>query len=166
MSEILLRQLKHDGFCYRHHPTQLVAQLPAGFVLLSPRATPIWDYRKTWRAENDVYHYCWFGRWFNLLEVVDPSGNLLELYAHIASPISLADGEVSYIDYELDVTSIHGPRLVDEDEFAEAVETYGYSAELQAQCYAAAADALALVKRWQAGLPPEQALAQIDAMGA
>lgn len=165
MREITLRQLKHDGFCYRHHPTQLVAQLPAGLVLLSPRATPIWDYRKTWQAENDVYHYCWFGRWFNLLEVIGPGGTLLELYAHIASPISLADGVVSYIDYELDVTSIDGPRLVDEDEFAEAVEQYGYSAELQQRCHAAATEALALVERWRAGLPSEEALAQIDGIG-
>ena len=166
MKEITLRQLKHDGFCYRHHPIRLVAHLPDGLVLFSPRGTVGWKGETSWTSSNDSYQYFWFGRWFNLLEVVDPSGNLLELYAHIAGPVVLSDGEVSYIDYELDVTSIDGPRLVDEDEFAEAVEKYGYSAELQARCYAAAADALALVKRWQAGLPPEQALAQIDGMGA
>ncbi|MBI3957185.1 MAG: DUF402 domain-containing protein [Chloroflexi bacterium] len=166
MRDITLRQLKHDGFCYRHHPTQLVAQLPTGFVLLSPRATLIWDHRRMWRAKNDVYHYCWYDRWFNLLEVVDPDGHLLEIYAHIASPVELRDGVARYIDYELDVTSIDGPRLVDEDEFAEAVEKYGYPAELQARCYAAAAEAHALVQRWQAGLPPKAALAQINGIGA
>lgn len=165
MEVINLRQLKHDGHCYRHHLTQLVARLPEGLVLMSPRKTQIWDHRRSWQAENDVYHYFWYDRWFSLLEVVDPAGNLLELYAHIASPVVLSDGEVSYIDYELDVTSIDGPRLVDEDEFAEAVEQYGYSAELQARCYAAAADALTVMQRWQPGLPPAQALAQIDGMG-
>lgn len=164
--ELNLRQLKHDGLCYRHHPVQLVAQLPTGFVLLSPRETPIWDYRRIYRGENDVYQYCWFGRWFNLLEIIDPDGNLLELYAHIASPVTLGTDGVSYIDYELDVSKTDGPaQLVDEDEFAEAVGRYGYSSELQARCYAAAAEALTLVKRWRAGLPPEEALAQIDGIG-
>jgi protein associated with RNAse G/E len=166
VKEILLRQLKHDGVCYRHHLTQLVAQLPAGLVLLSPRKTEIWDSRRSWQAENDVYHYGWYDRWYNLLEVVDPDDKLLEVYVHIASPIALADGVVSYIDYELDVTSLDGPRLVDEDEFAEAVEKYGYSTELQERCYTAAAEALAFVGRWQVGLPPEEALAQIDGIGA
>ncbi|MFZ1756669.1 MAG: DUF402 domain-containing protein [Caldilineaceae bacterium] len=165
MTEILLRQLKHNGVCYRRHPTQLVAHLPEGLVLFSPQKTEIWDSRGSWQAENDVYHYCWYDRWFNLLEVVDPVRKLLEVYVHIASPISLAGNEISYIDYELDATSVDGPRLVDEDEFAEAAEKYGYTAELQARCYAAAATALVLVDRWQPGLPPEQALAQIDGMG-
>ncbi|HRJ40960.1 MAG: DUF402 domain-containing protein [Caldilineaceae bacterium] len=165
MKELNLRQLKHDGVCYRHHPTQLVAHLPDGLVLFSPRGTVGWKGETSWTASNDAYHYCWYDRWYNLLEFVDPVGNLLELYAHIASPVVLSDGEVSYIDYELDVTNIDGPRLVDEDEFVEAVEKYGYSAELQARCYAVAAEALTLVARWQPGLPPEQALAQIAGIG-
>jgi len=125
VQEINLRQLKHDGHCYRHHLTQLVAQLPEGLVLISPRKTQIWDSRRSWQAENDVYHYFWYGRF--------------------ASPVVVGGGEISYIDYELDVTSIDGPRLVDEEEFAEAVERYGYSPELQAQCYTAAAEAAAQI---------------------
>lgn len=166
MNEILLRQLKHDGHCYRHHLTQLVARLPQGLVLISPRKTQIWDHRRSWQAENDVYHYFWYDRWINLLEVIDPNGQVIEVYVHIASPVEVGDGEISYIDYELDVTNLDGPRLVDEDEFAEAVEKYNYSSKLQDQCYAAAKEALALVADWQPGLPPKQALAQIVGIGA
>jgi protein associated with RNAse G/E len=165
MKEILLRQLKHDGSCYRWHPAQVVYEAADGFVLRTPRGTSIRNVKDEWPAFFDSYRYFWYGRWYTLLVLFDASAELVELYVDIAGPVRFTDGVVSYIDYELDVTSIDGPRLVDEDEFAEAVEKYGYSTELQAQCYAAAAEALALVARWQVGLSPEQALAQIDGMG-
>lgn len=161
MSEILLRQLKHDGTCYRHQRMFVKAALPAGFVLAMPRGATGWTGERSWIAPYDSRQFFWPNRWFNLLELYDGEGNLAELYAHIASPAIFAGGEVSYIDYELDVTSIDGPRVVDEDEFAEAVEKYGYSAKLRAQCYAAAAEALALVRRWRADLPVDEALAQV-----
>jgi len=165
VKEILLRQLKHDGECYRHQPMRLVAELPTGFVLSMPRGATGWTGARAWVASYDSLHYFWYDRWYNVLELYDAEGELAELYAHIATPARLADGTVSYIDYELDVTSIDGPRLVDEDEFAEAVEKYDYSPELQARCYAAAEEALALVLNWRVGLPPAEALAQINGIG-
>lgn len=165
MKEILLRQLKHDGSCYRWHPAQVAYEAADGFVLHTPRGTSIRNVKDEWPAQFDSYRYFWYGRWYTLLVLLDASEKLIEVYVDIAGPVGFADDVVSYIDYELDVTSIDGPRLVDEDEFAEAVEKYGYSAELQARCYAAAADALTIVEHWQPGLPPAQALAQINGMG-
>ncbi len=165
MAEILLRQLKHDGSCYRWHPAQVVYKAADGFVLRTPKGTSIRNVKDEWPARFDSYRYFWYGRWYTLLVLLDESAKPVELYVDIAGPVRFEDSVVSYIDYELDVTSIDGPRLVDEDEFAEAVEKYGYSAELQARCYAAAEEALALVARWQVGLPPQEALAQIDGMG-
>ena len=165
MREILLRQLKHDGSCYRWHPAQVVYEAADGFVLRTERGTAISNAQSEWPARFDSYRYFWYGRWYTLLVLLDASEKLLEVYVDIAGPVRFADGVVSYIDYELDVTSIDGPRLVDEDEFAEAIEKYGYSAELQARCYAAAEEALALVAGWRAGLPPADALAQVNGIG-
>ena len=154
MREISLRQLKHDGHCYRRYQCQVISRQAEGFVLFAPRGTVVWGVEKSWTARYDLFKYLWFGRWYNLSELFDADGQAVEVYADIASPVDFTNGVVHYTDYELDVTSIDGPRLVDEDEFAEAVEKYGYSAELQARCYTAAEEALALVTHWQPGLPP------------
>lgn len=166
MTEISLQMLKHDGSCYRHHPAELVAHLPAGLVLLSRRGTTVWDRDKgPWQAKSDIYHYCWFDRWYNVLEVYNEAGQVEELYVHIASPVTIAGDVVRYIDYELDVTDFYGPpRLIDEDEFAEAALQYGYTPELQQHCYQAAAQAKDLVRCWQVGLPPAAALAQAPSL--
>ena len=38
--------------------------------------------------------------------------------------------------------------IIDQDEFAEAIVRYGYSAEHQAACWAAAHEALLLAESW------------------
>lgn len=162
--EITVRMHKHNGFCYRYHAGQLLAQSPEGIVIFSPAGTQVWDHRKPWQGRFDIYGYCWFDRWYNVLEVLDSQGKLVELYAHIASPVTVTEGVVSFVDYELDVVkqaaTAEPPQLVDEDEFAEAVEFHGYPVTLQKRCYRAAAEVTALLASWQVGLPPLEALQQ------
>lgn len=162
--DITVRMFKHNGFCYRHHSGQLLAQTHEGIVLFSPSGTDVWDHVKPWKGRFDIYSYCWFDRWYNVLEVFDLNGDLVELYAHIASSVTFANGVVSFTDYELDVVKMASkpgpPELVDEDEFAEAAQIHGYSAALQQRCYDAAAEAMDLLTRWQVRLPAAQALRQ------
>lgn len=164
-TEITVRMLKHNGFCYRHHIGRMLAATPAGLVICAPAGTAVWDYRNPWRGRYDVYSYCWFDRWYNVVEIFDRDDVLVEIFAHIASPATFANGVLSYIDYELDVVKLASnpgpPELVDEDEFAEAAQVHGYSAALQQRCYAAAAEAADLLARWQVGLPPARALRQL-----
>lgn len=161
---VTIRMMKHDDTCYRHHPAQLLAQTDEGVVLFSPIGTEVWDHRRTWQGTVDIRHICWFDRWYNVLEVFNSAGELVELYAHIASPATVTGTVVSFIDYELDVvkraTNPGPPQLVDEDEFAEAAQIHGYSAALRRKCYEAAAKAANLLARWQVGLPPIEALRQ------
>src|SRR5690606_20757865 len=100
-------------------------------------------------------HY-WFDRPFNLLEVFAVDGTLVEIYVNVASQPVLDGDRLTFADYELDV-SIEGdgpPRILDEDEFVEAIKRYGYSAEFQASCRAAAQDGLALAASWTPGCVP------------
>jgi protein associated with RNAse G/E len=85
-----------------------------------------------------------------LLEVYRPDGALNELYADICGPVLLVEGEVHLIDHELDVSMMAGdePRIVDQDEFAEAAEQYGYSEEFVRESYALAEELLVVLAEW------------------
>ena len=99
---------------------------------------------------NPLRGYYWPGKWINLTEVLDNAGAIIEVYINIASPLQIAGDELHYIDYELDVVKYPGQpaRIIDQDEFAEAIELYGYSAEFQAKCWQAAEEARLLADTW------------------
>jgi len=99
----------------------------------------------------DIRSYYWPGRRHTLLEVYRPTGELFELYADITSPIEIGDGQISFIDHELDVYQSAGeaPEIVDQDEFAEAAEVYGYTDEFMRQCYELAEALLDVLANWQ-----------------
>ena len=97
-----------------------------------------------------IRSYFWPGQPRTLLEVYNPDGSLYELYADVCGPVTVVEGAVHYTDHELDVSQMAGevPRIVDQDEFAEAAVTYGYSEAFQRECYEMAEALLAFVAAW------------------
>jgi protein associated with RNAse G/E len=123
----------------------------ANYVVLSyPKGTPFYGPRGGWTSNHDVRAHLWTDRHYNLCEVREPDGQLVELYVNIASPAEFLPGEVCYTDYELDVVKKpgHPAKVEDEDEFQAAIPHYGYSEAFQQTCWTAVAEALALVDSW------------------
>ena len=90
------------------------------------------------------------------MEVYAPDGRLHEVYVNIGSPVEMEEGELRFIDYELDVSRMppHAARIEDEDEFREAAVRYGYSEAFQVACYAVARETVGLADGWVArGIP-------------
>ena len=113
--------------------------------------------RGDWTMQNYIRGYYWFDRPLNLLEIFAPDGTLIQIYVNVGSPPVLDGDRLTFADYELDV-SLEGegpPRILDEDEFAAATVRYGYSAEFQAHCRAAAQAGLALAASWTPGTAPD-----------
>ena len=95
--------------------------------------------------------FFWPGKWLVLEETYTEDGTLKDLYININSPPTFGADVIEYVDYELDVAKEPGSPAVilDEDEFAEAIMTYGYSEPHQQQCWAAVQEGLALAETWQ-----------------
>ena len=124
--------------------------------------------RGDWTMKNYIRAHYWFDRPLNLLEVFAPDGTLVQIYVNVGSLPVLDGDRLTFADYELDV-SLEGdgpPRLLDEDEFAAAIERYGYSTEFQAYCRAAAQEALALAASWTPGTAPVVPPLREEAAGA
>ncbi len=149
---------KTDGTIYRSwHAT--IESLDADMIVTIAPAGSVVN-QKDGRQSVIAHHlrsYYWHAKFYNLLEVFEPDGKLVELYINIASPPTFENDILSFKDHELDVV-VNFPgkaRIIDEDEFLEAVETYQYTKEFQEQMYAAAREALELADNWVARPSPQ-----------
>lgn len=162
---ITVRSFHSDGRWYRAWETPCIFQSDAGLVTLGGPRTLV--HKADGTSYHDMYRIravYWFDRPYNLLEVFDESGNLVELYVHIASPARIVGKELHFTDYELDVVLPVGgsATIVDQDEFTLASDRYGYSPDFIASCEVACRRALALLDRWVIDAPPIVALGTQD----
>lgn len=144
---------KTDGTVYRSWYATIESMDADLIVTVSPPNQPVFDLvRKQYFTAHSLRSYYWFGKYYNLIEVFETTGELLQIYINVASPPEWTDGILKFKDHELDVSK-HPPKpaeILDEDEFAEAILKYQYSPEFQEAMYAAARESLELAENWQA----------------
>ncbi len=157
--KIHVRACKTDGTIYRSWHTTIESVDADSIVTISPAGSMVID--KTKLGDHPIKHhlrsYYWFDKFYNLIEVFDVDGRMIEIYINIASPPEFESDVMSFKDHELDVVrNMPGSaKLIDEDEFAEAVITYQYTKEFQEKMYSAANEALELANHWDAKPAPD-----------
>jgi protein associated with RNAse G/E len=151
-SPINVRAYKSDGTCYRWWTGTVEAVEPDRIVVTNPAGHRLHTPDGGWTSKWAIRAYYWPGRWYSVLEAYEPDGTLVEIYVNINSPVEIGDTQLSFTDYELDVSrELPNPaRLVDEDEFEEAALKYGYSPEFQQTCYQVAQEAIEVANNWVA----------------
>ncbi len=153
---LLVKVFKANGTCYRWWQTIVETVAPDKFSTISPLNGEVHDIRGGWKRQYVVRTFYWLQKPYNLLEIFRPNGELREIYIHIASPIVCNGHNIQFIDFELDV--VRPPHetatIIDEDEFLEAAENFGYTAEFQNTCYMIANEAVHLANSWIPGKTP------------
>lgn len=147
---------KSDDTCYRWWYATVEAVETDEVVLITPVGHQVEDIRGSYASGYVIRTYYWPNRWYSLMEVYTPNGKLDEIYVNINSPVEIEDSHIRFTDYELDVSRKppHEARIVDEDEFLEAVSKYGYSKRFQQACYQVAREAIDVANTWVAkGIP-------------
>lgn len=142
---------KTDGTVYRSWYATIESVDADSIVTISPANQPVFDHvKKQYFTKHILRSYYWHKKNYNLIEVFEITGELLEIYINVASPPEIWDNAMSFKDHELDVSK-YPPKpaeLIDEDEFTEAALKYQYSKEFQEKMYAAAREALTLAENW------------------
>jgi len=144
---------KTDGTVYRSWQAAIETLTSDMIVTIAPVGSSVFNIKgKDYPLVHHYRAYYWFDKFYNLLEVFETDGTLIHVYLNIASPPEFKNGVMSFRDHELDVSKVlpHPAKLVDEDEFAEAIVKYNYSPEFQDKMYAAAREALELAETWNA----------------
>lgn len=148
---------KSDEVCYRRFSGVIESVTPEQIVVVTQPGHRVEDIeRGFFISKYAIRSFYWPGKWYSLLEVFFADGSLYEVYVNINSPVMVDDHVLSLTDHELDVSRIppKTARLVDEDEFEEAVEKYGYSGEFIEHIYNVGQEAIDLANRWEAGKAP------------
>ena len=155
--KIQVQARKTDGTVYRSWHTMIEFVNADSIITISPAGSSVFNIKgENYPIRHHYRSYYWFDKFYNLLEIFEPSGELFHIYINVASPPEFKNGIMSFKDHELDV-SRYVPKpavLVDEDEFAEAAVRYQYSKEFQEKMYSAAEEALDLADNWQAKSVP------------
>lgn len=149
--KVWVRVYKADGSLYRSWQS-LVESVSADCVVLTNKVHDLlYVGAQLFAMEHHFRTYFWPGRRHTLLEIYKPDGRLHELYADITAPIQVVGEEIHLIDHELDVSMMagEGPRIVDQDEFAEAAVTFGYSEAFVRESYALAEELIDVLANWQ-----------------
>ena len=144
---------KTDGIVYRSWHTTIESVDADSIVTISPAGSSVFNIKgEEYPIRHHYRSYYWFDKFYNLLEIFEPGGELLHIYINVASPPEFKNGMMSFKDHELDV-SRYPPKaaeLIDEDEFAEAAVKYQYSKEFQEKMYSTAEEAIELANHWKA----------------
>ena len=149
---------KADGSIYRSWHTTIESVDTDSIVTISPAGSSVNDGKGgTHPIAHHLRSYYWLEKYYNLIEVFDPNGELVEIYINIASPPEFENGVMSFKDHELDIIKypFKTAQLIDEDEFAEAAVKYQYTQEFQDRMYAVAEETLELANTWKAGPCPD-----------
>ncbi len=151
MKDIIhIKARKSDGTVYRWWDAEIEEKSDTHLIARQRSGETVFEPENSWVSGINIRFYYWKDRHYNLMEIYSDTGEPLELYVNIASPMELKGRELSYYDYELDVIKkIDGEAiLVDEDEFSQAIKDFKYSQDFIQACYKSAEDAIDLVNRW------------------
>jgi protein associated with RNAse G/E len=93
--------------------------------------------------------YFWADRWYNVFRFREPSGELRCFYCNVNMPPQLSEGRVTFVDLDVDilVAPDFSFRVLDEEEFEENQEKYGYPPEFRARAAQARDELITLISR-------------------
>lgn len=147
---VWVRVFKTGGIPYRAWRPVVESASEECVVVFSEAGGSLYSADQTVALKHHCRIYFWPGRRHTLLEFYEPDGRLRELYADISGPIEVVGDEIHFVDHELDVSMMAGeqPRIIDQDEFAEAAERYGYTDEFVRESYALANRLIDVLANW------------------
>jgi len=145
---ILLRATKFDGAAHWIQPFRVLSD-DGNLLVTEYRAkTPIYTSRGEFRSPYDSRVYFWRDRWFNVFRLARPGCDLALWYCNVTTPPVFRDGQLNYVDLDLDVAVRPDGciELLDEDEFQLHKERYQYPADVVAQARQAAVEVSQLAR--------------------
>ncbi len=146
-----IRGTSYDGEPHWLHRAYLVLQRDGLIVTQTFAGAEVQTTRGPWASPYDTRGHYWNDRWYNVIRLNRPrGGGLYGFYCNVATPAEFDGENLHYQDLQLDVrvyAEDGGWRteLVDEDEFEEARERFGYSPLVVENARAAVAELRRLI---------------------
>jgi protein associated with RNAse G/E len=148
MKKILVHSTKYDGSLHYRYDTMLVREDAALLVVYMAPGTAIQSYRGSMIADNHNLQLYWADRPYNLHVSWYADWRPRNHYINVATPAVWSDGQLHFVDLDLDViwrSSTGEVILDDEDEFDLHQVRYGYPRELIEQSWRSSTEVRELI---------------------
>ncbi len=144
---IVVASTKYDGSLHYEYRATVVADHGDRLQAWAPAGTPMRSYRGDRPAPRHVLRLHELGRYWNLEVAWSADWRPYKHYVNIALPSTWADRTLRFVDLDLDVSwwADGGVRLLDEHEFADHRERFGYPQWLVDRAWAAVDEVRALI---------------------
>ncbi len=148
---LLLRVTKYDGEAHWIQHLRVLSDDGSLLRAHGPAGSPIFTSRGEFRSRYDSFVHFWRDRWYNVFRLAEPGEETALWYCNVTTPPQFEDGEIRYIDLDLDVTvrASGTIELLDADEFEAHRLKYGYPEDVVAHAQAAVGELSALAQRHQ-----------------
>lgn len=102
------------------------------------------------RGTESVEYY-WTDRWYSVFRFTEPSGELRNYYCNVNKPTTFDGSVLTFVDLDIDilVTPEFAYTVLDEDEFAENANRYGYPDEVRQRVQVAVSELIGLLEAKQ-----------------
>lgn len=126
-AEVKIVSFKHNGKLHRSWENNTILSYENGVCIGGNYATIVSESDgRLWRTTEPALFYFEEHQWFNVIIVFE--GDDYFYYCNICSPCEIKNGELHYIDYDIDiiVRSNYSYEIVDGEEFVENKSLYNY----------------------------------------
>lgn len=123
---------KHDGSLHRAWHENILLHDDGEVLIGGNSNTVVTEHDgKEWETKRPAIFYFDKNKWFNVVVLFSENDHFY--YCNVSSPFTWENGELHYIDYDLDliVSQDFSYVVKDEDEFEQNRKKYDYSNELQ-----------------------------------
>ena len=128
---LAIRCYKHDGSLHRVWDRGLVLENNDDYIVIATKRAKVTEYNgRKWFTKEPAVTIFSKKEWWNVICMLKKDG--ICYYCNIASPAIIEDGNIKYIDYDLDTKLFPDGniRVLDEKEYARHRSTYQYDDKL------------------------------------
>ncbi len=122
---------KHDGSVHRSWNKTLVIYEDDKILVLGNDDAMVFESDgRNWKVREPAITIFFKNKWYNVIAMIKDDG--IKYYVNIASPYTLVDNNICYIDYDLDVSlkPSNPLRILDEHEYYSHYEEMRYGKEI------------------------------------
>jgi protein associated with RNAse G/E len=144
MRTISIISRKYDGSLRDEYKAFLYAEDDQRLVVYAPPGTMSYDrHKQAWSESPDGLLEIYFkSRWYSVWHICEQTSNVNQMYINLAMPAVVTAAGIEWIDLDLDYRVHLDGRLerLDEDEYQAHKISMGYTAQMDAQVWAACAE--------------------------
>lgn len=161
---LTVKVFKHDGAEYRRWSGNLSHREGKLLVLKAEFDADVTHHLlgEIPRGTRTLEYY-WLDRWYNIFRFLADDATTRLWYCNISTPPQLSNGELSYIDLDIDVLvrPDFSFQMLDVDEFEQNAKRYGYPENIKQRTYAAVDELTSMIGHRQFPFHPAFSMAHV-----